>query len=58
MACNRSKTALIRMGSAKKEEVPEELLQELNHPKSSEEPYEIYLLGVPVASDKSIIHNS
>jgi len=41
------------MGSARKEEVPEELLRELDLPKPSEEPYEIYL-GAPVASDKSI----
>ena len=54
MACNRSKTALIpSMGSTRREEIPEELLQELNLPKPSEEPYEIYL-GAPVASDKSI----
>ena len=53
MACNRSKTALIPMGSTRKEEIPEELLRELDLPKPSEEPYEIYL-GAPVASDKSI----
>ena len=54
MACNRSKTAsLIPMGSTRREEIPEEILQELNLPKPSEEPYEIYL-GAPVASDKSI----
>ena len=53
MACNRSKTTLIPMGSTRREEIPEEILQELNLPKPSEEPYEIYL-GAPVASDKSI----
>ena len=53
MACNRSKTALIPMGSTRREEIPEELLRELDLPKPSEEPYEIYL-GAPVASDKSI----
>ena len=53
MACNRSKTALIPMGSTRKEEIPEALLRELDLPNPSEEPYEIYL-GAPVASDKSI----
>ena len=53
MACNRSKTALIPMGSTRQKEIPEELLRELDLPKPSEEPYEIYL-GAPVASDKSI----
>ena len=47
MACNRSKTALIPMGSTNEEEVPEELLQDLNLPKSSEEPYKIYIIGAP-----------
>ena len=41
------KTALIPMGSTNEEEVPEELLQELNLPKSSEEPYKIYIIGAP-----------
>tara|TARA_B100000524_G_scaffold88438_1_gene41314 strand:- start:45 stop:167 length:123 start_codon:yes stop_codon:yes gene_type:complete len=39
MACNRSKTALIPMGSTRKEEIPEELLRELDLPKPSEEPH-------------------
>ena len=55
MACNRSKTALIPMGSTRREEIPEELLRELDLPKPSEEPYEIYL-GAPVASDTSNIY--
>ena len=41
MACNRSKTALIPMGSTRREEIPEELLRELDLSKPSEEPYEI-----------------
>ena len=57
MACNSSKTALTPMESIseyrRKKEIPEELLQKLDLPKPSEEPYEIYL-GALVASDKSI----
>ena len=52
MSANKSKTALIPMGSLKGSQPPEEMREELDIPGASEEPYEIYL-GVPVAADRS-----
>ena len=52
MACNKAKTAIIRMGATRRKEVPETLLRELKLPNPSEEPYEIYL-GAPIGSDKT-----
>ena len=53
MVANKDKTALIPMGSLKRKNPRQEMLEDLGLNGASKEPYEIYL-GVPVASDRSV----